>query len=987
MLGSNRPITGLIPILLTTMVTAAPLVALDPAVAPADYSIRLWTTHDGLPQNTVQSILQGHHGYLWMATQEGLARFDGVTFRVWDTHSDPPLPARNVRALLEDRHHRLWIGLRGGGGLARLDPDGILHTDFFADAPTTEVRCLFEDPSGTLWIGTRGQGLHRLEPGADQPEPVESVSSTQILNFETDGKGDLWIATEGDGIWRSRSEGFEHLTTADGLPHNNIWDIYRDTSDRLWIGTFGGGLARYEDGRFHTMTIEDGLSSNRITNLCEDRDHNLWIGTYRGLNRLNGRGPGAITREQGLGADIISSVFEDREGNLWVGTAAAGVVRLKDSPFTLYDSSADGLGGMPRVMLEEPGRGVWVGTSNGGLQLIRNGTVMPPPGGADPPEKDVFALHLATDGALWVGTYGAGISRFHNGKRDHWTMGDGLPNDTVWSLGETPDGTIWAGTYGGGLASYSGGIWRVLTTADGLATDLIRTLHTDRQGTLWIGTSGGLCTLDGDDLSCRSTEDGLTDPSVLSIYEDPVGRIWAGTNGGGVNLVTRHKIFGVTTAEGLFDDVIYRMLPDDQNRLWMSCNRGIFGVDYDQLLEAALHDGPLTYRALGRWDGMATDECNGGSQPAGWRASDGRMWFPTVQGVAVFDPRKLKPIPEPPEVQISEIIVDGSTAPPGTLTMPADANTVKVSFTATSFIAPERLRFRYRIADLDAAWTDAGLHRSALFSHLPPGQHRLEIVAGYADGTWSDSATNFDFFVEPQFHQTPEFLILCALALIAVGFGVASVRTVAVRRRERLLAHEVDERTSEILDVTRKLEEANRRLEALSLVDSLTGAANRRSFDRTLAKVWAQGQRGSSPVGLLMIDVDHFKAYNDTYGHARGDECLRQISDLLSEGLRRTTDLLARYGGEEFAVILPGCDAEGAAATARTLRERIQAARIPHEGSPDEPSITISVGAASTTPRPDQPAEALSLAADGALYRAKKRGRNRVETGRISDGD
>ncbi|MEN8163885.1 MAG: diguanylate cyclase, partial [Acidobacteriota bacterium] len=830
--------------------------------------------------------------------------------------------------------------------------------------------------------GTRGHGLFRLDPGATTPEHIDAITSTLILDLEFDQTGILWVATEGDGVWLLDGDRASHMTTDQGLPHNNVWAIFLDSTDRLWLGTFGGGLTRYEDGVFTTVTTADGLTSDRISRIHEDRDHNLWIGTYRGLDRLTNGAITAITRDDGLGDDIVSSIGEDSEGNLWVGTAATGTIRLKDSPFTVFDSGAEGIGGMPRVVLEEPGRGIWVGTSNGGLQLIQDGAIQPAPLGDRQPENDVFALHLASDGALWVGSYGAGISRFFQGRRQNWTTANGLPNDTVWSIGETADGTIWVGTYGGGLAAYSDEDWSVLTTEDGLASNLIRSLHAGEDGTLWIGTSGGICSLKDSLITCLTPADGLANPSVLSIYEDVEGRIWVGTNGGGINLLTSDGIRAVTTADGLFDDVIYRMLPDDDGRLWMSCNRGIFGIDTDELLEKALGGrDPLAFRALGRWDGMATDECNGGSQPAGWRSEDGLLWFPTVQGVVAFDSKQLPDIPIPPEVLISEVVIDGSIQPRGPITVPADRGTLEVHFTATSFVAPERLRFRYRLSDLSEKWTDAGRRRSALFTHLPHGAHTLEIAAGYADGTWGQETTRFEFVVEPRLYQTMEFLILSAIALIALGFGVASMRTAAIRRRESILAQQVEERTGELLRVTQELEKANLRLEELSLIDPLTDIANRRSFDQTLDRMWARAQREQTSVALLMIDVDHFKAYNDTYGHAKGDQCLQRLGEVLQGGLRRANDLLARYGGEEFAVLLPNCDAATATGMAETLRRLVEKCAIPHQGSPTTGIVTISIGTASTMPRRDQNHEALFLAADGALYRAKGRGRNRVEAG------
>jgi len=945
--------------------------------------MRTWDSERGLPQNTVQAIVQGHRRFLWVGTQEGLARFDGLSFRVWNSYSDPALPARNVRVLLEDRKGRLWIGLRGGG-LVRLDPDGSLHRNFIDVNPTVEVRSLENDGTGTLWIGTRGLGLFRLDPGETTAVHVDAVTGKMILALEIDRRGDLWVGTEGEGVWRIGDGAPVRITTADGLPADNVWEIYLDSRDRLWLGTFGGGLVRYENGRFTTLTTADGLSSNRITRILEDRDHNLWVGTYAGLNRITDGKIETLTTGNGFVDDIVGALAEDDEGNLWIGTGATGMIRFKDNPFTVFESGPDGIGGMPRVVLEEPGRGIWVGTTNGGLQLLRNGKVLHRPPGNGQPQTDVFSLHLAADGALWVGTYGAGLNRFHHGRHRRWTTEDGLPHNTVWAIGETPDGTIWAGTYGGGLAAFRENRWHTLTTADGLATNLVRSLFTDREGTLWIGTSGGLCSLSGAETDCLTPADGLTNPSVLAIHQSFDGTILVGTNGGGVNVLTTDGIRPVTTADGLFDDVIYSLIPDDRGWLWMSCNRGIFGVEEAELLRVARGEqSEVSCRVLGRWDGMGTDECNGGSQPAGWKASDGTLWFPTVAGVAALDPRKLPPLPGPPRVLISDLVLDGTNLPPGSVTVPPDARNLEIHFTAPDFSAPERLRFRYRLSDLegDDTWTDIGKRRTIFFTHLPHGVHSLEIVAGHTNGPWGTQPTRLKIDVIPGFFQTPQFFVLAAIGLIALGFAAASYRTLTVKRRERFLAAQIDERTRKLLEVTRELEQANRRLEELSLIDSLTGIPNRRAFDRGLQQMWARGRREKKPVALLMIDVDHFKAFNDAHGHREGDRCLRRLAGVFRSAVRRSTDLLARYGGEEFAVLLPDTDAATATAIAETLRRRIEVEAIPHGADPATEIVTISIGAAAIIPRVGQNSEILCLTADAALYRAKGRGRNRVESG------
>jgi diguanylate cyclase (GGDEF)-like protein len=378
---------------------------------------------------------------------------------------------------------------------------------------------------------------------------------------------------------------------------------------------------------------------------------------------------------------------------------------------------------------------------------------------------------------------------------------------------------------------------------------------------------------------------------------------------------------------------------------------------------------------------MGSSECNGGVQPCGWSTRGGWLCIATVRGLAVLDPGAIRLNRRPPPVVIEQMISDGRPVSfsPG-LGLSPGRHRVEFRFTALSLVAPEKELFRYRLEGYDSNWVDAGTHREAVYTGLPPGRYTFRVIACNNDGIWNKQGASFSFVQLPHFYQTWWFLLLAVLLASAAIFGAVALRLRASRHREAGLTRLVDERTALLADRSRQLESANRKLRELSNRDVLTGVANRRRFETVLDAEWRRAARMTLPLSILMADIDHFKPYNDAYGHQRGDDCLKRVAEAMSRGLQRAGDLLARYGGEEFVVILPGHTLDQAASVAERLRKVVEDLRIPTSVSGVAPSVTISVGVASAVPREKETSESLVAAADEALYRAKREGRNRVLT-------
>ncbi len=773
--------------------------ALEAGRAITQYGHRVWRTDEGLPQNSVFSIAQNRGGYLWLATQEGLARFDGVRFSVFDKRNTPQIKHNDVWTLFEDRTGNLWIGTRGGG-LSR-HADGVFTNYSKQDGLSNDsVQSITEDQAGNLWIGTRGGGLNRYRDGKFTAyTQQEGLSHNTVFAVFADRDGTLWLGTDGGGLNRYRDGKFSALTTRDGLSSDIVFCIYQDRAGTLWIGT-STGLNRLKDGKFTVFRTKDGLSNDNIRSIFEDRAGNLWIGTDGGgLNRLANGHFSAYTSKDGLSSDSIGAIYEDREGSLWVGTDAGGLNRFKDGKFT-STTSREGLSNdNARAVYEDRAGNLWIGTF-GGLNRYRDGkfTAFTQKDGLS---SDVV-LSIAEDrtGGLWFGTLGAGLNRYQNGKFTVYAKKQGLSNDTVLTLLEDRAGTLWVGTRSGGLNALRDEKFTAYTTHEGLSSNDIRALLEDRAGGLWIGTlGGGLNHYKDGKFTAYTTQDGLAHDLVLSLHQDTAGTLWIGTFGGGLSRYKGGKFSNFGVKDGLFDDVIYRILEDDAGRLWMSSNRGVFSVALKELDEFA--NGRIQSIAsvsYGKADGMSSTECNGAHQPAGWRGKNGTLWFPTIAGIVSIDPARIRTNTQAPPVRIEDIIVDGARiANHSGAELAPGKQKFEFHYTALSFLAPEKVRFSYRLDGFDEDWVDAGTVRTAYYTNIPPGPYTFRVKASNDDGLWSESEARYAFELQPYFYQRKIFVlfyVLCAAGLVLVGLWVQRTRVRNLEARTRELQQHIEER-------------------------------------------------------------------------------------------------------------------------------------------------------------------------------------------------
>lgn len=778
-------------------------VALDPNSPLTAYRHEVWREEQGLLHSTINRILQARDGYIWLATYYGIVRFDGVRFTVFDVVNTPAIQANRIRALAEDSDGTLWIASSKGlsqmrDGAFRIFPLG----DRFAG---DQILTVTTGTDGEIWFATVGAGLCRIKRGQIEIVGLKGQNIRAILANST---GTVWIGTD-EGLHKYEGGKFRVYGDKDGLPFRTITALYEDRNRTLWVGSTEG-LVRIDNGRFQTILNEPSVRKTHVWALTGDRKGNLWIATFgRGLTRYTNGVFSNFAIKQGLSSAMVSAIYEDREGCLWIGTNGGGLNRLRDVTFTTY-TMRDGLpSNIVSPIWGKQDGSVWLGTNGGGLTHFQNGSFTNYTAREGLSDNAIWSLTGARDGSLWVGTYNGGLHHFREGKFKTYTTKDGLSSNAVFALLEDHAGDLWIGTYTGGLNRLRNGKFTAYHTTDGLLSDEIRTLYEDRDKNLWIGTQKGLSRFRDGVFQNFGEHEGLSAGFILSIYEDAEGTLWIGSFGGGLSRLKNGKFTQFNTQNGLFQNVVFQILEDDLGYLWMSGSNGIFRVQKRQLEDVARGVASrVQCDSYGMEDGMNGREANG-AQPAGWKAKDGKLWFATDSGATVVDPSRIVFNHQPPPVVIEDLKVNRAAIPlGGQMQVPPGGDTFEFQYTALSFPAPKKVRFKYKLEGFDHDWVDGGTNRSANYTNLPPGQYRFKVLASNNDGVWNKAGASLDFRLQPFFYQTIWFYGICAIlaALAARGLYLLRVRNL-VRSNVEL--------ESRIAERTQKLGKANRDLGAM----------------------------------------------------------------------------------------------------------------------------------------------------------------------------
>ncbi|WP_181952641.1 ligand-binding sensor domain-containing diguanylate cyclase [Vulcaniibacterium gelatinicum] len=971
---------GLLSALLPAALSAKPVSA---------YFRETWTTREGLPHNQVNAIAQTPDGYLWFGTWEGLVRYNGLEFHVFDRGNTPELRDNGVRSIRVAPDGALVIGTsRGGVSVLRAGrwrtygvEDGLVQD---------EVMDALEDREGRLWVASESAGLVRLDGGRRRHFSERSgLPSDVTFGLLLDRDGSVWAATSA-GVARFRGERMVGYGPESGLPEAPVFRLMQGADGRLYVGTERGAYRR-EGERF--VPVSAALPPDGVPSLALDPSGALWIGTVNnGLLRLRNGELGRLGTADGLPNNRVAALFVDREGSLWAGTNA-GLLRLRDAPFTTFDSG-HGLGDdYVRTLTQSRDGGIWIGTSRG-LNLWREGRVVATYGRATGfPSDSILSLLEDRDGSLWVGTYVGGLLRLRDGRVEaHYDTARGMPgSNQVRALAQTADGTLWIGT-SRGLVRLRDGRFRHFGSSEGLPREFVLALQAARDGTLWVGTANGAAHIVGERIEALDLH-GINDAQdVFDFHEDPDGTLWIATDRGLVRY-RNGRMQGLGLAQGLPVDTLFQVVDDLDGGFWLTTNRGVLRLrraDAEAVLSK--RRSRLDTDQFGETDGLTSSQCNGGSDPAAFRDRDGHIWVATARGAAVVDPAVLHSYRRQlPPVVIEQVLADDRPQlPQPRLVLPPGTRKLEFHYAGLSFQMPRLLRYRHRLEGVDEGWVERGNQRVAQYTNLGPGRYRFLVdvsAPGLGQG-WSANRTEMEIEIRPQLWQQPWFLPLILLLIGGLVFVVYRWRTGAMARRATQLERVIEARTHDLREHTTRLlvadEEKTRLLHQLqekseaferqAREDSLTGLANRRSLDERLARAFERAVVEQRPLSFALLDVDHFKRINDEYSHAAGDTALREIARVLVREFGPDV-AVARWGGEEFAALFPDTPIAQARAACERVRQAVEA--MDCDGFAPGWRMTVSGGVAERTGLAHH--EKLVSRADALLYEAKRAGRNRIE--------
>ena len=733
--------------------------------------------------------------------------------------------------------------------------------------------------------------------------PSNGFPHLEVRHVLAHPNGGVWAATAGAGLVHFNGSILKHFTVANGLPTNQLTYLARDNEGGLLLGTWGAGIVRFHDERFSQISSNGGLAGDHIWSVNVDREGSVWVGTWNnGLNRVSNRVFGVLGKREGLTHDNVRSVIHARDGAIWVATAGGGVNKIQGERITAT-------------------------TKKDGLATDESSTLLE-----------------ARDGTIWIGSYTEGVARWKNGVLSQFSAQSGLPSVDVRVLFEDNAGTIWAGTQAG-LARYTGKGF-VPVREPGAPREGVSAMLQDKSGALWIGTTGqGLVRLRNGKFDTYSRKEGLVASWIFSLYEDANGSLWIGTNGGGLNRLRDGKFSAIKPEDGLPDGSVQVILEDRTGYFWITGNRGFYRVaraDLDAVAEGRLAKVAAT--AFGAGNLLRSATFAGGLQAAGNIDAQGRLWLPSLKGLVIVDPARLPGAETPPTTALTEVLVNGApTLARSEIILPPGAVPLLIRYSADTLLNADRARFRYQMEGLNTDWVDAGRNREVVFPALPHGNYRFRVAASFDGMRWQEAAQALPVVVKPYFYQTPWFAGLAFCGLLGAAFGFVRLRTHQHGVRQVEMERVVAEKTE-------ALRLANEHLSRLSLLDPLTGLANRRRLDEVLDLEWRRALRLQTYLLIVIVDIDAFKAYNDTLGHPEGDKCLVAVADVIRETANRAGDFAARYGGEEFLIVIPGSDYASALTHAEQIRQACEARAIPHPLSPVGSVVTVSLGVAACMP-------------------------------------
>jgi signal transduction histidine kinase/ligand-binding sensor domain-containing protein len=814
-----------------------------------------WRDRDGLPQNGVYSLIQGRDGYIWFGTQEGLVRFDGVRFEITDRTNTAEMKRTWVISLVEEPSGSLWVNYSTrGAGVGLYEAGKFKSITAKEGLRSNSVGVVVVARDSSIWFTHGKDGATRKHRGTFTTfGRAEGLPSDTVFSLADDSGGNIWFATP-QGISRYNGTSFKLYSTLDGLPANRVLginggrSIFEDHRNNIWMST-DSGLVCFDGSGIKTYTTRDGLLNNRVLAVAEDRAGTLWFVTRAGINSLSNGviashvapSPFAVIndgkvdhrgwiwlatngglirfadgqfdhygRADGLVTETVTTVLVDKEGSVWFGTDSDGLHRLREGKFVTYSTESGLKDPISTAVMEDSRGNLWFGSESGGVARLSGG-IMTVFGEKEGFPRRVDGIFEMKDGAMMFCSR-EGFYIMRNGKATPFAIKSDQPFTDPRAFIPRRNGDI---IVADGSAVYRLVDHRITRLFPQTIPGGISTVREDSTGRLWIGTFGsGLYSFGPDSLVHYTAANGFPANRVYGMYVGSDGRVWAPTEDSGVLLYSDGRFTQFTPDNGLFGYSVANIIEDNLGSMWFSGNKGVYRIKKQSLLDVASGKASsVTFDAYGTADGMKSQETNFLGTPNVWRTKDGRLIFPTIAGAAVVDPASIELNSVAPNVVIERLTADKVSHDLGSaISLAPGTGNVEIEYVGLSFIASDRVQYKYRLEGFDAEWVNPGNRTVAYYTNLRPGDYTFRVMAANVDGVWDTTGATLSFALLPHFYESRWFY---ALALVGFLFGGPSIyfwRIRQLKARESELARQVDLRTKELRGALDNLKETQNQL-------------------------------------------------------------------------------------------------------------------------------------------------------------------------------
>ena len=791
----------------------------------SDFQIVSWTTEDGLPQNSVNDIIQTDDGYIWLATYGGLVRFDGLTFKTFHIGNTRGLESNRLKTLLESNSGGLWLGHDNGG--VTVFKNGIFETPPALDSLNHEfVEDFSDDSEGNVWIGT-GKGLYKFDGrGVKKYDNANGLPTNDVVKLFYNPKGGIYVTTGGRGLNNPSlsaisNDSVHMLSSYPRSPYFNILDL--NSRGELWLA-YKNRLELYINGIRERTIRYTYIKENKTQCFYIDKDRNFWLGSNKGLIMI----PAAELQNDEKDSHVsirtfdapeleknIRRIIQDQEGNIWVGSDGSGLTMLRKRHVKRYYPPL-GVGNQSFDEIASDGEGgLWFGSLCNGLYHYRNGIF----GKFTPSFDCIDALSNDPENEkiVYVGSKTRlGMIRDYQ-YHEITDLADIDPGSDPYywqisSINKDSNGTLWIGTKGSGLIVLKDSTLEDYSVRIQLPGDWVHTIVSTSKNEVWVGTDGGITIIKDDSFRYLTAEYGLVRGAIRCIYEDEKGVIWAGSYGGGLSRITGDEIINYTTDDGLAENVISRLKEDINGNLWMLGNLGLTMVTKHQFYD--LDKGiirELTCLPFGSEEGM--EEGNGAGGVA--ETADGLTWWATIKGIAGINIDQNYNDPNPPQVALQEIKVSNQPVDlyGNEVFLSESQRDLEVTYTGLKYSSPHKIRYRYKLEGYDEGWRSNSNRRIITYTNLDPGNYQLKIQASGLNGAWGKTFTSLKIIVKPKFYQLIWFRVVVIIILLILVWLVFSVRERYLVRKRLELSEIIRSRTDELNVQNKKLESQKRELE------------------------------------------------------------------------------------------------------------------------------------------------------------------------------